>query len=303
MKNPLQRRVEQAIVSRIALFTSWWARKLPLRTVWAIADACGAVIIRLFPSRRRLAEKNLAATFPELSEAERSRIFRDSVRNICRTMAEVFRLPALTPEDLRQLIKAPDLSPIREALEAGEGVLIVSAHYGNWEWLGARLSADLPVPFTVIARDAAHNLTSSLINASRESHGMRVIGRQETRRMLKALHSGEMLGIVPDQHASQGGELLDFLGRPAWTFVGPATLAMRTGARVFPCFCVRTFGEGFVLEVQPEVKMVDTGDRAADLTENTRRVTAAIERAIRAHPEQWLWLHDRWRPEQPQKAE
>lgn len=295
MKSPRRRNTEQAFVSRLTLFGSWVARRSSLRAGWRVADTCAYLVIHLVPGRQRMADANIAAAFPEMSPRERYLVRRDSVRNICRTMMELLRLPAMTPEDLKSLVKVDDLEPLATALADGRGALIVSAHYGNWEWLGARLAADLE-PMTAIARDAAHGTTASLINLARESHGMKVIGREDLREMVRVLRSGKMLGIVPDQHALQGGELLEFMGRPAWTFTGPALLAARTGAHVFPCFCVRNFSTGdFTLEIGPEVEMLDSGDRPADLIANTRRITAAIEQAIRRHPEQWLWLHDRWK--------
>lgn len=300
MMNLWVRRTKKCIVGYIALVTSWWARMLPLKVVWILADACAVAVLALGGKRRRTAEANLAAALPELSDRRRRRILRDSVRNACRTMAETFRLSSMTSDHVRELVEAPDMTPIKEALRDGRGVIILSAHYGNWEWLGARLTAELG-PMSAVAREAPHHITTSMVHAARSRHRVHAIGRNDTRQMLRTLHGGGLLGIVPDQRAGKTGILLDFLGRPAWTSTGPAVLAMRTGARVFPCFCVRQFAGRPTLVIYPEVELVSSGDRPADLVENVGRISASIERAIRDRPEQWLWMHDRWRQDRPSR--
>ncbi len=293
-KSALRRRVEQAVVSRIAAGCSWLVQRLSLRAARRLADAAAWLIMAIFRRRQRLAETNIAAAFPGFSAAEVRRVRRESVRNICRTMVELLRLPSMAPQELQDMADCTALSGLRQAASGERGVIVVSAHFGNWEWLGALMAA-AGIPLYTVARDAPHSLTARLINEARASHGMKVIGREDLRTMLTALRAGEVLGILPDQHALEGGVLLDFLGRPAWTFTGPALLAMRTGARVIPVFCPRLPDGTFRVEVLPEVEMTDTGDRAADLLTNTRRINAAIEQIIRLYPGQWLWMHDRWK--------
>jgi KDO2-lipid IV(A) lauroyltransferase len=113
--------------------------------------------------------------------------------------------------------------------------------------------------------------------------------------MLRALRSGRILGILPDQHAAGGSIIVDFMGRPAATAVGPATLAARTGAPIIPAFCRRRPDGDFEAVIYPPLPLVNTGDREADVRANTILVNQALEREILAHPEQWLWLHRRWK--------
>lgn len=296
-----RRRAEQAVVSRIAAGCSWLVQRLSLRAARRLADGAAWVIMGLFRERQRLAEASIAAAFPEFTATEVRRVRRESVRNICRTMVELLKLPSLTPDEMLALTDTTAMPGLRDALASGRGTICVSAHFGNWEWLGALLGAG-PVPAHFVARDAPHSVTARIINEARASHGMHVIGREDLRTMLSVLRSGETLGIVPDQHALEGGVLLDFLGRPAWTFTGPALLAMRTGARVIPAFCPRLPDGTFRVEVLPEVEMADTGDRDADLLTNTQRINTAIEQIIRKYPGQWLWMHDRWKGAPPTSA-
>ena len=291
-KSRLQHNVEQALISRIALGGSWLARRLPLSVLRRLADGFAALIMVSARKRQRMADANIAAAFPELSPRERTAIRRASVRNICRTMIELLKLPALSPQDLQRLVRVDNLDLIRETIKE-RGIILLTAHYGNWEWFGARLGTQLPL--TVIARDAAHDITASLINQARASHGMKVIGREDLRRMISVLRNGEALAILPDQHALEGGILTEFLGRPAWSFTGPALLAARTGAAVMPVFAVRQPDGTFNCEVFPPLELQATGDRDADVIANTQIILDAIGEAIRRHPEQWLWMHDRWK--------
>ena len=299
-KSRTRHNLEQALLSRLAAFGSWAAGRMSPRVLGWIADGFAALVMVATRKRQRMADANLAATFPERSHRERDAIRRASVRNICRTMLELFRLPYMSAEQLAACVKL-DAGPMMREVLTQRGILLITAHYGNWEWLGARLAQEVPI--TVIARDAAHDLTASIINDARASHGMKVIGRGDLRRMIAVLRSKEVLGILPDQHALNGGVLRNFLGRPAWSFTGPALLAARTGALVLPAFPVRQPDGTFEVEVMPPLDLLDTGDREADLLTNTQSILDTIGDAIRRHPEQWLWLHDRWKMKSPEQAE
>lgn len=293
MKNPTRHRLEQTGFALLALLVSLAAR-LPMCCTRAIADMWAVIVMLVTPRRQRLADSNIAASFPELTPKQRRKIRHASVRSVCRTMSEMLKLPRLSEQDLDDLIEADDLSAIKAAQAEGHGIMLITAHYGNWELMAAYLARKLG-PLLVIARDASHPVTAGLINRARASQGMGIVGRRNTREIIRTLASGGILGMLPDQHAAEGGILMDFLGRPAWTFTGPALLASRTHARVFAGFCVRRPGKPFKLHIFPEIELVNTGDREADLVTNTRLINNTIEQAIREHPDNWLWLHNRWK--------
>lgn len=294
MKHPLQRKLEQACYAGAARVTKSLLVHLPLRWAWRIADQWALTTLRAAPKRRAMAEANVAATFPTMTTADCRRVVRRSVSCAARTMLELLMLPRLSKEDLARMIETPDLTPLREAAASGCGLIMITAHYGNWEFLAAHFAHQV-APLTVIARDAAHEGTADLINSSRQSHGLKILGRRDTREMLRLLNRGGCLGMLPDQHAAVGGIRVDFMGRPAWTFTGPALLASRTGARVFASFCSRDEDDRLRMVVLPEIVMARSGDREADLIANTQLINQAIEQAIRAHPDNWLWLHNRWK--------
>jgi len=271
---------------------------LPLRAVWGLADLVAYLLIAVARRRQRLADANIAVAFPDASAAERRCIRIASVRNATRAMLELLKLPYLPPQRLLELLPLPSLEPIREALASGSGVIIITSHYGPWEWTGVRLGQALGA-VSYVVRDHAHPGVAAIINRARACCGLGIIGRDDRLQMVRVLRAGEVLGIFPDQHAAKGGIPVDFLGRPAWTFRGPAWLARATGARVFPVFVRRRADGAFEADLPPEVPMVKTADRDADLAENTRRINAAIEAGIRQAPENWLWLHDRWKVHEP----
>jgi len=199
MKHPVRRRCEQSLVAVTARLARVLVR-LPLKWLRGIADVAAWLVIALAPRRQRMADANIAVAFPDLSPRERRGIARRSVHGICRTMIELLALPRISREDLERLIATPDLSPVREAAQSGSGVLFITAHFGNWEWLGAHLAHQV-APLAVVALDHKHGGVADIINAARASHGVRMLGRDDTREMLRILGSGGMLGMLPDQHA------------------------------------------------------------------------------------------------------
>jgi len=129
-----------------------------------------------------------------------------------------------------------------------------------------------------------------------------VLQRDAVRDTLRSLRRNEVVGILPDHNISQGGLLVDFFGRPATTAPGPARYALRTGAPIVPVFSVREADGTLKAIFEPPLTLVRTGDRAHDTLVNTQRITNVVERAIARHPEQWMWIHRRWKSAPPQDS-
>jgi KDO2-lipid IV(A) lauroyltransferase len=294
LKKTYRRKIEQAIICRVTLATSALVRALSLPAVQRLGRRVAWLIVHLFQARQRMADRNLAAAFPDMTAQQRRQVRLESVQNICCTMLELLKLPAISRTELAELVDAEGHEHLQAALAQDRGLIILTAHYGNWEVLGAWLAQQVP-EVHVVARDAAHDVTASIINQARASHGLQVVDRDDVRHMLRVLNAGSVLGILPDQHSLQGGVLVDFMGRPAWSFTGTALLAQRTGAIILPIFCWRTPAGHFRLQIHPSLELVETGDRQADALLNTRRIMAVIEEQIYRQPEPWLWLHNRWK--------
>jgi len=269
------------------------ARAVPLRCLCLIGDGLATAFEVLLPRRRSRAEQSIAASFPEMSQAECRAVARRSFRNTAYTILELCRLPGMRPEDAVALVDGFDPEPLRLAAAQGQGVLVVSAHFGNWELAGLCLNRTIG-PLAVVAHSDSRNAAASVMNAARARLGITVLAASDTRAMVRVLEGGGLLAILADQRPREGGVLMDFLGRPALTYTGPATLASLGNARVFACFCRRLPNGRFQMQVQ-EVPMIASGNREADVLENTRRINGAVEQAIREAPDNWMWVHNRWK--------
>jgi len=257
-------------------------------------------IFYLFDRRdRRLALFNLNIAFPDKVVAERRRILRASCRNLGRLAAEFCHLQRLDAATLSQLVSFGDRAAWERAIEraAGQGAVILTAHFGNWELL-AYAHGLLGHPVTLVHRAMRNAIFDQAITAVRTAAGTRAIKkRAAAKEALRTLQQHGIVAIPADQNqVFSYGVFVDFFGLPACTTPGPARLSMLTGAPVIPVFLVRDGESGHHrLEMLPEVEMIRSGDREADILENTRRCTAVIEDMIRRYPEQWIWFHKRWK--------
>ncbi|MGD9496739.1 MAG: lysophospholipid acyltransferase family protein [Armatimonadota bacterium] len=271
------------------------ARALPVSWLHAWGDAIGWLLFHLLASRRRLALQNMALILGEQHDGRaRVRMLHASLRNMAKTMLELLKLPTMSEQQLVSLTPARGVEHLEEAVSRGKGVIVVTAHFGSWELLAARIS-QLGYPLTVIARDANDPPTAQIIRQARESAGVRVAERHEVRRVLRALRRGEVVGILPDQHGGDAGIWVAFLGRPASTVSGPAALAYHTGAAIVPGFARRRSDERVDVYFLPALELPDTGDREADVRHVTEMINDVMGEQIRRYPAQWMWMHNRWR--------
>jgi KDO2-lipid IV(A) lauroyltransferase len=302
-KTAVRRGTERLVTRLLTAAFARVIRTLPLRFGRRLANLYGYLLYALTLRRQRLADANLAATFGDrLSPSERRRIRLAVTQNMCKVFVELFKASTFTREQIRDLVPAEGLEALHNALARGNGAMIVTGHFGNWELLGARLAAE-GVDLAVVARDASDAGVASMINESRERLGMKVIEKRDLRAMNAHLRANGVLGILPDQHSRKGSILLDFLGRPAWTVRSPALIALRTGAPLIPAFCLRHPDDSLRVTVLPAIDTEGLGNRDEATMELTRRINAALEEQILTRPEQWLWLHNRWKPAAPEHEE
>ncbi len=275
-------------------------RVLPTGMAQQLGAALGDLLFWTVPRYRTVARRNLKAAFgwegPRV-EAMARRVFR----NIGKSLVEFLRLPALPAAEVRRLCTLEGMEHLRAALAAGRGAMIITAHYGSWELLAARLVVE-GIPLSVVAREADDSAINTLVNRIREGCGYRVISRQSAPRgILEALRRNEVVAILMDQNTTQGGQFVPFFGRTAATVTGPAVLALRTGAALLPGFSIRQRDDRHLGRLWPPVVPSRTGDLAADVLELTAHLTRLIEAQVRADPSQWLWIHDRWRYRPPEE--
>ena len=277
-------------------------RFLTVRQVQRLGEVLGSPAYVLMIGRRRCMAEHLDQAFGDSMSPERKReIAIASVRSLSKTCLEFLKLRWLSEEQLEQLVQLDGAEHLANALRRDKGAILLTAHLGNWELTGARI-AQAGFPISVIARESDDAATAALVNRLRENHGVRVLRRGAVRDALRCLRRNEVLGILPDHNISQGGLLVDFFGRPARTAPGPAAYALRTGAAIVPVFSVRQPDGTLKAIFEPPMKLVRTGDRAHDTWVNTQRITKVIERAIRRYPEQWMWIHRRWKSAPPKES-
>jgi Kdo2-lipid IVA lauroyltransferase/acyltransferase len=276
-------------------------RLLPRRAALAAGAGLGAMAWRLLPRLRRTGLRNLKLAFPVLPPAERERILRNLYRNLGHQLAEFCQMRSYTPQNTQARARYDGLDHYLGARDKGAGVLIVTAHLGAWE-LSSFWHSLMGYPMTMVIRRLDNPRVDRLVNGIRCLHGNRVVHKDDfARGLLAAMHRGETVGILMDTNMTPPqGVFVPFFGVPACTASGLARVALRTGAAVLPGFMVWEASEGkYVLRFGEEIALTRSGDDERDVVENTARFTAAIEAAIRRHPDQWLWVHRRWktRPE------
>jgi KDO2-lipid IV(A) lauroyltransferase len=255
-----------------------------------------AVFDLLAPRLRRTAWRNFELALPELGVAERARLLEGCWMNLARVIAMMAQFPRIGKDNIREFIRYEGLENYQQAKARGRGVLVATAHLGNWEF-SAFAHALLTEPMAVVARPMDNPLLDELVTRYRTMSGNRVIGRGQNflRPLMETLRDNGAVGILADQNVTADrGVFVEFFGRKACVDAGLARLARRTGAAVVPGYALWSETEGrYVLHFEPEIEM--SGDAQAD----TQAVQARLEAAIRRAPEQWLWIHRRWktRPE------
>ncbi len=293
MKAPtLSHRLQHLLFMSLSTVVRW----LPERLTFGLGSVIGWLAGSVFRIRRSVVEENLARAFPEKDGSWRRRVAAASYRHLAREAIELLRLHRMEREELLRRCEMVGFELARAALREGRGVLFLTGHLGNWE-LGGAVVAAHGIPLDVVARLQTNPLFNRELERTREGHGMRVIYRQDaTRQVLQSLRASRGVALVADQNVASGGVFVDFFGEPAATARGPGLLAMRTGARVLVTMVRRLPGAKarYRMTFTP-LPHPDTGEKGTDIEQFTRGYLGALEEAIKEAPEQYFWLHRRWK--------
>ncbi len=268
-------------------------------------QAVGALAHIALPHLRRHAEINLRLAFPELNERERARIRRGAFRNLGRLLGEISQFPRLNPENIKSVVVYEGLENYLNAVAEGRGVILLTGHIGAWE-LSVYAHSIYGYPMSFLARRVDNPLVERLAESYRSRYGNRSIDKKNSvREVLKTLKSGGVVGILADLNASrEEGVFVDFFGAEACATAGVATLALRTGAVVVPGYLIwDEKARIHRLHFEPPIVTINTGNQKEDVVANTARYAKVLESIIRRHPDQWLWIHRRWRTRPEGEAE
>jgi KDO2-lipid IV(A) lauroyltransferase len=268
-------------------------RRLPLRVARGIGGALGALAWHVAARERRIALRNISVAFPDWSDSRRRDTIRSMFRHLGVSLFEILWLPNLDAPTVERTTIFEGLDPLLELVDAGRGVVVFTGHCGNWEWLAYAVGIS-GRPVAVLQRERNEAELNQFITEMRLRAGIRTIDRGSTaagRELIQAVRRGGFLAFLIDQNIRTESVKIPFFGVPALTPIGPAKLAIRTGAYVASAFIERRDDGKQVIRIhQPH--LVSRGDDPIALT---TALTRDIEEQIRRVPEQWVWFHERWR--------
>jgi KDO2-lipid IV(A) lauroyltransferase len=279
---------------------------LPLHTAQRAAERVARALWARGGKRVDYVLANLRVAFPELDELARQAIGRDSYVHFAWNVVDVARSAHWDAREVLEHVEIDGLDHGRAALAKQRGVVALTAHMGNFE-LAVRAIAAAGIPITAVARPLGNRLLRRVIAEQRTNTGAGlVMNRNVMPSLLRELKSQRAIVMLNDQYIRRSrGTFVPFFGVRASTSLGPAILALRTGAPVVPAYCMRLGPDRHRLVIRPELDLPAlTGDRRKDADNFTARCNQALEEIIRAHPEQWMWSHRRFRhspdlPEDP----
>ncbi|MFQ5532291.1 MAG: lysophospholipid acyltransferase family protein [Candidatus Methylomirabilales bacterium] len=283
-----------AAVVGIALPTAY----LPPWIAYPLGEALGHLAFVVDRRHRRVATENLHLAFGSSRTPDEIRTMaRSHFRSLGQTFVDVCRLIRLNPEVLREMVEIEGLEVLTDPKARGQGVLYVTGHFGPWEYLPAFSTYWGDESLNVVTRPLDNPYLDRLLNALRRRWGSRTVEKREAMSLLMdVLRRGGRVGVLIDQHVSRReGVFVNFFGYPACTTTGPALLALRSGAAVIPIVVVREGRGRFRVLLGKEVSPPRTGKVKEDVVALTAGMTEALEELIRRRPEQWFWVHRRWK--------
>ncbi len=266
-------------------------RVLPRQAAFAVARGLTTVLRLTVRRFTRIAHRNLQLAFPAYDEKQRVHCIDGCFRNMAGVFTAVAKFPLITKRNVGDWIRYEGFEHFEAALSRGKGVVFATGHLGNWE-LSAYAHALLSAPMSFVVRPLDNPLLDRLSIHYRTLSGNRVISRRESvRPLIQMLRGNQAVGILADQNTTEDrGVFVNFFGLPACVDSGLAKLAAHTGAAIIPGFAVWSTAEGrYILKFYPPIAA--SGDALRD----TQAVQSALELAIREYPEQWLWIHRRWK--------
>lgn len=292
MASPSRRAFRSRILYAALVVVAAFVRRMPLPLARFLGLLTGRLAWLVLRRERQRAVANIASAMPEWSRRKRHAAIRRMFQHLGKSLFEMIWMPNLDAAKLRETTAFENLEPVLELVRNGRGVVAFTGHCGNWEWMAYAL-AKVGIPLSVLQRERNEPQFNRFITSIRATAGIRTIDRGSAgaaREMIVALRRGGILGFLIDQSIRVESVKVPFFRRPALTPIGPAKLAIRTGAPVVSVFVERRRGKQYIRFT--EIIHTRPNDDPVALT---ALITQDIEDQIRRAPEQWVWFHDRWR--------
>lgn len=260
-----------------------------------------SIIIALFffyiiPIRKKTVFENLTLAFPEYSKKKIKKIAFGSYKSFAIALVEILYMPNMSRDDIEKMVKCSNMNLIVEKYNQKKGLILLSAHFGNWEYIAASLSARINIPFTVVVKSQRNPFVTNWLNKTRTLWINKVVSLGVSiRQIYKELKEKNIVAMVADQRGPSNGTRVNFFGRKVSVYPGPAQLSLKTGAPILYGIPVRQSDysyEAVLYEISTENL---SGTEEEKITELSQRHTSYLEEVMRKHPEQWLWMHKRWK--------
>jgi KDO2-lipid IV(A) lauroyltransferase len=295
--HPLRFRLEAAA----AVVLSGFVHLLPRRLALALGRGLGRLWAALDPRHVAIASENLRRAFPEWTSAQVRATALGVYRHFGQVMFELLWLPGRSKETVLSFVDAVGEEHADRAEAAGRGFIMICAHFGNWEIHGISRTFRSGRPFAVIARTLDNPYLDRRLAAVRQMSGNAIVYKQRALgEVMKRLRAGGGVAILIDQNVqAQDGIFVSFFGRPAATTTVAAALAVKTGCAILPAYAELSPDGRYRAVCEPPLQWTSSGNREADIALLTQKMTTVIEGWIRRRPEQWLWMHRRWKTPPP----
>ncbi len=287
----------QNIIEYIFFVTFSYLLKVSgLKNARRLSFILASLFYYIIPIRKKTVIENLSFAFPSYSSQEINKIAYNCYRSFSITLVELLSIPWLSREQMKNMVQCKNSESIVEHYKENKGIILLSAHYANWEYIALSVSLQIDIPLYVVVKPQRNPYVTRWLERARTKWINKIIPSGiSIRQVYKELLNKNVVAMVADQRGPREGIQLDFMGRPAYFFSGPAMLSIKTGAPLMYGIPVRQEDYSYKAEIFEISKDNLPASEEGKVVELTRRHKEYLEKFIREHPEQWFWMHKRWK--------
>jgi KDO2-lipid IV(A) lauroyltransferase len=286
--------VLRSFIYYLSVFFLFCIRFIPYNLLVNLGGFLSYFYFKISKDKKQILQ-NLHTAFPEKSDEEIEKNKNDFAVHLGKSLCEFLGLKYLNQKRFLELFEFVGKENLDVALKNGKGVILLTGHVGNWEFVGAYL-ASIGYPINVVAKKIYDERLNDILVSMRRSKGVNSLLRTEsTKDMIKVLKNNECLGILIDQDTKVKGCFVNFFGKSCFTPIGATVMAMKYDAVVVPVFARRIENNRHLIQLHKPVELQKTDDAEDDIIKNTQKFNDIIENQIRKYPAQWVWIHKRWK--------